>query len=317
MLEVAESDLKMLDAGQLRELARLYRLVTLDLASHQRRQTTGPTLPFLNALVLRGHRVIYARTRPKIRWVAVWELIARDFPQMLMAERRLFAVTTLIFTLSVLGGYAAMASDPAWVRTLFPQLMTMLELQGYGNQVTPSALASGNIGAGEEASASAFITTNNIRVSILCYGVGAMLGLGTLYFLTMNGAMLGVVSWFYLTRDASFAEYFYAGILPHGVWELTAIVISATAGLMLGRAVIFPGDLPRTQSLREAGIRTLPLVGGVVLMLIVAGFIEGFVTPSKLDSVTKMAVGIGSGVAFWIYVVIAGRPKNSQTALAP
>lgn len=316
LLGAAESDIRVLGADELRELARLYRLSSLDLARYQQRRTPGPVIPYLNGLVLRGQRVIYSRQRAVIRWRGLWDLLALDFPRTLMAERRLFAITSLWFALCAVGGYTAMAHDPAWMRSLFPELFALFEMEGYGSQIDPSALASGNITPGTNAKASAYIAANNIRVSILAYGLGAALGVGTLYLLAMNGALLGAVSWFYLGRDTRFQEYFYAGILPHGVWELTAIAISATAGLMLARAVLFPGDAHRSAALRQAALRTLPLVGGVIFMLLVAGVIEGYVTPAAISSEAKVLTGLGSGGLFVLYVLIAGRPKTQPTGSA-
>ena len=83
-------------------------------------------------------------------------------------------------------------------------------------------------------------------------------------------------------------------------------------------ALIFPGDLPRTEALRQSAPQTLPLIGGVVLMLIVAGSIEGYVTPSpNLSPIQKVAVGLGSGALFWGYVALAGREWGRKKRASP
>lgn len=312
LLDLAEQELRRMHAEELRELARLYRLVMLDLAAAQRANQPGPILPYLNGLVLRGRRLLHRPQRARIRWRGLWELVARDFPRMVRTERRLIGLTGCWMLLTSIMGYLAMEFDPAWLRSLFPELFTLLDMQGYARQVTPAALASGNIDAGTEASVSAFIAANNIRVSLYCYAFGVTWGLGTLYFLSLNGALLGAVGWHYLSRDAAFQQYFYAGILPHGVWELTAIALSAAAGLMLGRALILPGDRGRLEALRQEAPRTLPLVGGVVLMLLVAGLIEGYVTPSAWPDWAKITFGLGSGVLFILYILLAGRDRGPE-----
>jgi len=258
--------------------------------------------------------VIYRRPPSRFRWAGLWDLIARDYPRRLRAEAPLLLLSALLTFGPAALGYLAMALDPAWVRSLFPHLFTMLEQAGYQRQAVPGALATA-IPEEQFASASAFIAANNINVSILVYGLGLTFGLGTLYHLAQNGTMLGVVAFYYLTRGPEFQEYFYAGILPHGVWELTAIVVAGASGLMLARALLFPGDLARTEALRREAPKTLPLMGGVVLMLLVAGAIEGFITPHKtMDPYLKMAIGLGSGVLFWIYVFVAGRERRLRPA---
>ncbi|MEO7993635.1 MAG: stage II sporulation protein M [bacterium] len=303
----AERSVAALTPAELRELASTFRLVTLDLAIHQRRETPGPVRVYLNSLVSRARRVIYQRPPQKLQVSGLIRLLTTDFPRAVRAEMSLILLATALTFVPAVLGYWAMETDPVWMRSAFPMLFDMMESQDYGSMAQPEQLAAA-IRPGSNASASAFITTNNIRVSLAVYGFGLTFGLGTLYYLAMNGAMLGAVAYFYLSRDAGFQEYFYAGILPHGVLEMSAIILAGAAGLVLGRALVFPGDLARTEALRLAAPRTIPLVGGVIMMLLVAGSLEGWVTPAQnIDPIVKMLIGIGIGVAFWSYVSLAGR----------
>jgi len=121
---------------------------------------------------------------------------------------------------------------------------------------------------------SSFVLVNNIQVSIMTYGTGIALGLGTVFYLFINGVMLGVVTGFFVERGMGIA--LMANILPHGILELTAIFICGGAGLMLGEAVINPGEVPRSQAVQERGKEATQLVAGSFLLLLIAGVIEGY-----------------------------------------
>jgi uncharacterized membrane protein SpoIIM required for sporulation len=157
--------------------------------------------------------------------------------------------------------------------------------------------------------------TNNIWVSFQAFAGGITFGAFTVYVLIQNGLVLGALG-ATLSTTAPRALRFWSLILPHGVIELMAIFIAAGAGLILGWSLIAPGNVSRWDALRKASRDALPLVGGVVAMLIVAGCIEGFITPSPLPARLKLAFAGLTAIGLTLYFSRAGRqvraPQGGQ-----
>ena len=151
------------------------------------------------------------------------------------------------------------------------------------------------------------VTTNNIRVSILAYALGALAVIPGALILFQNGAAVGVVAGLFLQRD-EFWSVFMVYVLPHGLLELTAITLAGGAGLRIGWTLFVPGDRTRGQALGEEGRRSVTVVMGTALAFLVAGLVEGFVTGSPaLPAAVKVAVGVVVWVAFLAWVLVGGR----------
>ena len=149
------------------------------------------------------------------------------------------------------------------------------------------------------------IFTNNIQVAFLAFAGGVLFGLGTVYVLVSNGLSLGGVlgaAQFY-----GVAPLLWSFISPHGYLELTCIVIAGAAGLMLGDALLRPGLQLRREALARAARRAVELVVGAAPVLVVAGLIEGFVSPSDLPIAIKLAIGPLAGVALYALLLTVGR----------
>ena len=126
--------------------------------------------------------------------------------------------------------------------------------------------------------ASSAIMTNNLTVSFTTFAFGISAGLGTVYMLAVNGLLMGVICaacW-----QAGLGLRLATFVAPHGVLELPAIFIAAAGGLLIARGLLFPGSLPRRDALVYGG-QGVRLAFGIIPMLVVAGIIEGFVSPSR------------------------------------
>jgi len=156
--------------------------------------------------------------------------------------------------------------------------------------------------------AAEFATTvfiNNIFVSFLAFALGIAFCVGTGYVLINNGVAVGTAGG--LFAGAGELEKFFGLILPHGLLELSAIVIAGGAGLVLGWTIISPGDRARTDALADEGRRSVVVVMGLVLVFLAAALIEGFVTGAPLSTLTRVGIGAGAWVAFTLYIVVFGR----------
>ncbi len=162
------------------------------------------------------------------------------------------------------------------------------------------------------ASLSTFIFINNVRVALLSFVAGLALGVGSIYFVAQNGLLLGTLAGAY--QAAGKAGIFWPLILPHGLLELTAICIASGAGLRMGWSLIEPGDRTRGQSLVAEARDAVFVMVGVVPAFGVAALIEGFITPSGINHVLSITLGV---VVVAAYVVVLFVPLRRPTKPAP
>ena len=163
---------------------------------------------------------------------------------------------------------------------------------------------------------SAFLMTNNIRVALVAFAGGITAGVLTVYALVFNGiAALGAGVGLYITKGIG--GQILGFIAAHGVLELSAICIAGAAGLLLATAMLVPGDRTRREALAENGARSLHLVGCVVIFLILAGIIEGNISPSKLPDSVKYATAVITAVFIVWYLSLGRGPITTTTATAP
>ena len=127
---------------------------------------------------------------------------------------------------------------------------------------------------------------------------------GTSWVLGTNGLNVGVMA--AVMHRAGEGAQFWGLILPHGLLEITAIVVAGAAGLRLSWASSRPVTGPGPTALRDEGMRAVVIVMGLALCFVVAGFIEGFVTPSDLPTALRIAVGVAALSVFVVYVVLLG-----------
>jgi uncharacterized membrane protein SpoIIM required for sporulation len=149
------------------------------------------------------------------------------------------------------------------------------------------------------------VLINNIQVSFTAFAVGVLAGIGSVLVLAYNGGNLGVVLALFIVADQQ--PRFWGLILPHGLLELTAVVLAGAAGMALGWSLVAPGDRTRGEAFTEEARRSVVVIMGLVLVFITAGIIEGFITPSPLPTAARVGVGVAVEVAFVAYVVAFGQ----------
>jgi uncharacterized membrane protein SpoIIM required for sporulation len=153
--------------------------------------------------------------------------------------------------------------------------------------------------------AASSIMTNNLSVSFATFALGITAGIGTVWMIVVNGMLIGVIG--AATWQAGMALQLWSFVAPHGILELPAIFIAGGAGLEIARGMLFPGLLPRRESLARTGGRAARLVLGIVPMLVVAGIIEGFVSPSGIAAPLKFLL---AAVLFAALATYLARPSS-------
>lgn len=303
LLDRAGAGLAALSAEELHELGRLYRQATSDLAVARRDFPRHPVSAYLNGLVARGHGAIYRDSGP--RAAALLTFFTHTFPQAFRATWGHTLAAFLMFLLPALAAFVATFRDPTLASALLPGSEFIIENIQQGEEWWLRINEEGN------ARASAEIMTNNIGVAIRAFAGGVLFGVYTLYILVFNGIMMGVVAG--AAQRFGFAGNLWGFVAAHGVVELSVIFIAGGAGLQLGWALIRPGLLSRRTALVVAARRAVLLLLGCAPLLVIAGVIEGFISPSPLPLAAKLAVAAGSGVALLAYLLLAGRTPTATT----
>jgi uncharacterized membrane protein SpoIIM required for sporulation len=168
---------------------------------------------------------------------------------------------------------------------------------------------------GDQAAFSSGIFTNNIRVAFLAFAGGVLGGLGTAVVEVYNGVLVGTVLG--LASEAGNGAQVVELVSPHGFLELSCIAVAAAAGLRVGWAVIDPGPRTRAAALADEARHGAELVLGTVPWLVLAGLVEGFVTPRQIGLGPALAVGIALAAVYWALVLWRGRAEAATAAPAP
>src|SRR5215210_331265 len=296
------SSLRRLSREEVRELGRIYRRTASDLAIARAESRDPRLVNYLNSLVIRAHGRIYRADASEGRQ-RVRNFFARDFPR---AFRRTWRFTALAFAAYAL--FAALAFTATLRDPEFSELAGITpQEREYILEQKPRWWKRANEANQRAAS---FIGTNNIRVTFNAFALGATFGIGTLYYMALNG--LGHASTVALTFRAGYGDEMLTFMAAHGVIELTCIFIAGGGGILFGTAILFPGDRPRFDNLRLRGREAAQLIAGCVPLLAVAGTIEGFVSPAPIPAEIKFSVAAVTGVALYAYLLIAGRREEAR-----
>jgi uncharacterized membrane protein SpoIIM required for sporulation len=283
------SGVRALTHPELQELALLYRQTASDLATIREDDSSRNLAHYLNQLLGRTHNLIYMGRRSKA-WGIV-RFYRETFPQIFHDTLPYTIAAAAIFFVLAAAGMMMATVDPGFQRYLLgSEMMDTIEKRQMWTHavVTMKPLAS------------SAIMTNNLSVSFTTFALGITAGLGTIWMLALNGLLFGVVNaacW-----QAGMSQQLLSFVAPHGVIELPAIFIAGGGGLLIAKGLLFPGTLPRRASLVLEGGRAVRLVVGIIPMLIVAGTIEGFVSPSELPVWVKYSVAAGMFVLLLLYV---------------
>lgn len=290
------SSLRGLSRAEVREFGELYRRAASDLAI-ARAETRDPRLVnYLNSLVIRAHGKIYRAENQGAN--LVWQFFAKDFPQTFRKTWRYTFLAFAVFTVFGIISFALCYNDLNFADEL--GLADLRFLVQADEKWWLSLNEANQIGSSE-------ILTNNILVALRAFALGAFFGIGTLYVLVLNGLHIGGVLGVCYKINPAFGNELVSFMIGHGVIELSCIFIAGGAGMLIGYSLINPGDLTRAQALKKNGLQAVRLAVGCAFLLVIAGIIEGFISPSNLPAYTKFSIGILTGVAMFSYLILVGR----------
>ena len=293
-----------LNHSELQELSLLYRQIAADQATVREDASGRESAEYLNRLLGRAHNIIYSGSS-RVGGRNVLHFYWQDYPRIFRETfPYTFAAFVLFFASAVAGMLLAMKSPSFILNMIGPTMVDTIDRHEMWTHSIVSV----------RPAESSFIMTNNLSVSFMTFAGGITFGLFTIYMLVVNGLLMGVIGTACWQADMTVSLWSF--VAPHGVLELPAIFIAGGAGLMLARGILFPGLLPRKQSLVFAGGKAVRLVLGIIPLLVVAGTIEGFLSPSSLPVAFKFffAVCIFSLlVAYLSGAFLVPRQKAAKT----
>lgn len=283
---INKKGIKSLSDLDIKRFLHIFRKSSHDLAYARTHYSKSSVVIYLNSLVGKCHSHVYAVK--KISPGNLVKYITYGFPKLLKEYRW--------YVLLSFGFFAA-----GLIISLLLVLLNTDNANIFLSQSMIDGIKSGKSGGGQwnYPLMSSEIMTNNIGVSLKAFALGITLGIGTIYVLFFNGAMLGsLTALVYLYGNPT---SFWSLILPHGIIELTAIFIAGAAGLIIAKHILLPGEYTRKSSLVVGAKKAVSLIIGVVFMLIIAGIIEGFFTPLNITPAIKLLFAAITAVILAIY----------------
>ncbi len=286
----------------IRKLGSTYRTVVTDLSVAKRSFPGDPVTVRLEALTVRAHGLVYGGheregTFRRFITTGFWVHVREGEGALALAAALLFGSALLAFIWSTV--------DPSAAANLFPGMFSaVVQPKQHGAHL--------GLSVGERSALASQIFTHNIQLTFLAFVGGITAGLLTAFFLVYNGLLIGIVAG--LAVGAGNGSTFVQLVLPHGVLELSCMVVSGSLGFRIAKAVIDPGPRARTEVLREVLPGIVEGALGVALWLVVAGLVEGFITPIGIGIAPACALGFGLAGVFWALVVVRGRRQPDHQA---
>ncbi|MCK0469934.1 stage II sporulation protein M [Halalkalibacter sp. APA_J-10(15)] len=270
---------------------RTYQKVAQHLSYSQTNFPSADVTFYLNGLVAKAHNLLYRDQLSS--WKQIKYFFSTKFVHLLFDQWKFVLVAMLLFTLGAIGSFFAVMQDELSLYTVLPAELAK------AFDPTQVGAAEGTVNAPVM---SAEIMVNNIQVAILAFAGGITFGLLTVYILIYNGIIIGAIAALFWHYGNSYE--FWAYIVPHGIVELTAIFIAGGAGLLMGYRLFAPGDYSRAYQLKENAKRSVQLLLGTIPLFVIAGVIEGYITPAGISLEAKYAIALITTVGLILYALI-------------
>jgi uncharacterized membrane protein SpoIIM required for sporulation len=289
------SGLGQLTRAELQEMALLYRQVAADLSVLRQDSTARTYAQHVNHLLARAHHIIYSGRKTNL--LTLVRFLRDEYPAIFQRQIGFVLASLAVSVAWGLLGAAITSVHPEFMR-MFVSAKMIATMERH-HMWTESVVTIAPL-------ATSAIMTNNLTVTFIVFASGIVFGLGSFYYLAVNGMMLGVVA--AACHQYGMALPLWTFVAPHGALELPSIVIAGAAGFRLGHAMLFPGALRWRDSVARGGIEATRLVSGIIPLLIVAGCLEGFFSPSQAPVWLKFTV---SGLLFSLLLMWLFRPVKA------
>ena len=279
-------------------MALLYRQVAADLSVLRQDSTARTYAEHVNQLLARAHHIIYSGRKTNL--LTVFRFLRDEYPAIFQSQIGYVLASLLVSVAWGLLGVAITSARPDFMRHFVgPAMIATMERHQMWTESIVSVAPQ----------MTSRIMTNNLSVSFVTFAGGIVFGLGTFFYLFVNGMMLGVIA--AACHQYGMSVLLWSFVAPHGSLELPSIIIAGGAGFRLGHAMLFPGTLRWKESVARGGIEATRLVSGIIPLLIIAGCLEGFFSPSHAPIWLKFTVG---GLLFTLLNLWLFRPVKTEAA---
>ncbi|WP_313043436.1 stage II sporulation protein M [Pseudomonas sp.] len=294
-------------AADVADFPHQYRRLCQHLALAQQRGYSSYLVDPLQQLALRGHQQLY-RHRSHLTANILAFLLA-DFPRLVREQWRFVLIAGLLFFGSLVGIALLVYLFPDLVYSIIgPQQVA--EMQGMYNPDASRLGRAAERAASEDWMMFGYYVMHNIGIAFQTFAAGLLFGLGSVFFLIFNGLVIGAVSG-HLT-EIGYGQTFWSFVIGHGAFELSAITLAGAAGLQLGWSLVAPGRLARSEALRLAARKSVRMLCGVMVFLLIAAFIEAYwSSTTRIEPWIKYAVGAALWLLVAAYLTLAGRSRHA------
>jgi len=272
LLRIESRSVRNLTDEEIIKLPRLYRSTLSSLSVARATSLDQSVVSYLESLSTRAYYVIYgSQLRLRDR---VFNFFARDWPLAVQGAWKDLVASSFVFILGMLIGFVLVSNNPDWFYSFVGESMASGRTPAASEEYLRDTIYGYDKDEGGLGAFAAYLFSNNSRVSILAFALGFAFALPTVALLLYNGLAIGAFIAVFTEKDLGFEIGGWLSI--HGSTELFAIALAGAGGILIGRAVAFPGEMTRMESIRAKAEQAAIILGGVVVMMFIAGILEGF-----------------------------------------
>ncbi len=306
--KVLKGGLRSLDAAELHRLPILYRVALSSLSVARRTAMDRALVSYLEALAARAYLAVYGARRSTRG--ALQRALGRVFPRRVRTMLPELAIASGLVVLGAVVAAALMEVEPGWYDAFVDPALA----GGRDPHASTETLRAALYGGGEQGEGLAFFASflfvHNAGIGLMCFALGFAAGIPTALLLFSNGLMLGAFLQLYAERGLLFE--LCGWLLPHGIPEISAVILCGAAGLHLGRAVLLPGRRTVRSALAWAGRRASLVVIGAVVLFAVAGLIEGIFRQTVTDDLMRYGLGLFNVAWLVVWLGFAARGERAR-----
>jgi uncharacterized membrane protein SpoIIM required for sporulation len=310
LARVEKGGARKLKRDELVEMPVLYRQALSSLSVARAISLDAGLIAYLESLCTRAYFFVYGtRSRPLERLVGFF---VHEWPRAVRELWRETVVSALLMATGAVGAFVLVTRDPDWFYAFIPRELASGRDPTASAQTLRDTLYHKATAHEALSTLAAFLFTHNSQLAIFAFALGFALCLPTAALMVFNGCMLGAFLALFASRGLAFQASGW--LMIHGVTELFAVTLAGAAGFSIGWAVAFPGERTRVDAATDVGRRGATVMAGVVVMLFVAGLLEGFARQIIQNDVVRLSIAAASALVWGLYFYLPRRSYPSSSA---